>query len=280
MNNRGIVVLAQNSKLGNYVEQACILAMSLKLTNPNEKISVITNDNIYEEYRDLFDQIIPIPYSDDAIDSEWKIENRWKIYHATPYQETVVMDTDMLVLQDISSWWNFLSKYELFFTSNVYTYRGNNIDNDFYRKAFTANHLPNLYTGFHYFKKSNFTHEFYKWMELITQNWELFYGKYVTAHYPPRPSMDITAAITAKILDCEHKITNNINKFPSFTHMKPYIQDWNDCSSKWQDEIATYIDRECKIRIGNYLQTGILHYTENDFVTQRLVDRYRNILNV
>lgn len=280
MNDRGIVVLAQNSNEANYVEQACILAMSLKLTNPNDKISIITNDKVDDVYVDLFDHIIPIPYGDDAVESNWKIENRWKIYHATPYQKTIVMDTDMIILQDIGSWWGFLSKYELFFTSKVYTYRSNEVDSDFYRKAFTANQLPNLYTGFHYFEKSNFAHEFYKWMELITQNWELFYGQYVKEHYPSRPSMDITAAISAKILDCENQITNKNIKFPSFTHMKAHVQDWEECSEHWQKNVATYIDRNCNIRLGNYLQDGILHYTENDFVTQKLIDRYRNILNV
>ena len=280
MDDRGIVLLAQNSNTANYVEQACILAMSLKLTNPNDKISIITNDLVDDDYKELFDHIIPIPYSDDAAESNWKIENRWKIYHATPYQKTIVMDTDMLILQDISSWWNFLSKYELFFTSKVYTYRGNEVDSDFYRKAFTANNLPNLYTGFHYFEKSNFAHEFYKWMELITQNWELFYGQYVKEHYPSRPSMDVTAAIAAKILDCEHQIINKNIKFPSFIHMKSHIQDWTEHSEQWQKNIATYIDRNCNVRLGNYLQDGILHYTEKDFVTSKLIDRYRNILNV
>lgn len=277
---RGIIVLAQNSNDNDYVLQACLLAMSIKHTNPNTKISVITNDEVKEEYISLFDNIIPIPYGDDAANSDWKIENRWKIYHASPYDQTIVMDTDMLVLQNLNSWWNFLSKYELFFTSKVYTYRGNLVTDDFYRKAFTANNLPNLYTGFHYFEKSTFAHEFYKWMELITQNWQLFYGQYVKEFYPSHPSMDITAAITAKILDCETEVTNTQAKYPSFTHMKTKIQDWTESKMSWQNNVSTYIDRDCKIRLGNYIQDGILHYTENNFVTIKILERYRNNINV
>ena len=56
---------------------------------------------VYTNIDDNFDQIIPIPFGDAADDSEWKVENRWKIYHASPYDETIVMDTDMLVLQNI-----------------------------------------------------------------------------------------------------------------------------------------------------------------------------------
>ena len=137
--SRGIAVLAQNSDSVDYVEQACILAMSLHATNSNSKISIITNDSVPEDYISLFDKVIPIPFGDSAKDSEWKIENRWKIYHASPYEETLVLDTDMLILQDISFWWEFLSQYELYFTSKVLTYRGEAVTSDYYRKTFSAN---------------------------------------------------------------------------------------------------------------------------------------------
>lgn len=277
---RGIVVLAQNSATADYVLQASLLAMSLKITNPNEKISVITDDVVPEDYVPLFDNIISIPYGDDAKNSEWKIENRWKIFHATPYDRTLVLDTDMLVLQDISSWWNFLENYELYFTSNVYTYRGDKATDDFYRKAFTANKLPNLYSGLHYFEKTDFTLEFYTWLELVMKNWQLFYGTYVKEHYPGRPSVDVSAAIVSKILDCNERITNKVNKFPSFTHMKPMVQDWTEPKDKWQDCVGAYITRDCEIKLGNHKQSGILHYTENDFVTTELIERYRNKAHV
>ena len=64
--SKGILVLAQNSKTVDYVEQACLLAMSLKVTNPNTLISVVTNDTVPDEYVNLFDKIIPIPFDDDA----------------------------------------------------------------------------------------------------------------------------------------------------------------------------------------------------------------------
>ena len=97
--SNGIVVLAQNLPDVNYVNQAELLAMSLKDTNPKTKISIVTNNEV--EFKQLFDKIIPIPWNDDAEFSKWKIENRWKVYHASPYDETIVMDTDMLVLQNI-----------------------------------------------------------------------------------------------------------------------------------------------------------------------------------
>lgn len=265
-----------------YVEQACALAMSIKNTNPNEKISLVTNDIVPKEYVNLFDKIIPIPFEDAAANSEWKIENRWKLYHASPYDETIVMDTDMLVLQNIDTWWKFLSNYELFFTSNVLNYRGDIADTRYYRKTFLDNNLPNLFSGLHYFKKCEFAQEFYQWLEIVVKNWGEFYKTHLSStSCPTHMSIDVSCAIVAQILDCETKITNKIAKFPSFTHMKKNCQGWKNVQSSWQDQMGVYISKDGSLKIGNYLQTGVLHYTEKDFLQKSpVIERLRSLTNV
>tara|TARA_B110000858_G_scaffold73876_1_gene85855 strand:- start:1440 stop:2018 length:579 start_codon:yes stop_codon:yes gene_type:complete len=192
------------------------------------------------------------------------------------------MDTDMLVLQNIDVWWNFLSNYEMYFTSKVLNYRGETANTDYYRKTFVENNLPNLFSGFHYFKKCEFAQEFYTWLELVVNNWETFYEQHLES--PSRPkhlSIDVCAAIVAKILDCESFITNKISKFPSFTHMKQHCQGWSSVQSSWQDQMGVYISKDGSLKIGNYLQTGVLHYTEKDFVEKSpALERYRSLVNV
>tara|TARA_A100000164_G_C21882963_1_gene761204 strand:+ start:561 stop:1400 length:840 start_codon:yes stop_codon:yes gene_type:complete len=278
--DRGILVIAQNLSSVNYVQQAELLAMSLKATNPDTKISLVTNDEV--EFENLFDKIIPIPWNDDAEGSDWKIQNRWKLYHASPYNKTIVMDTDMLVLQSISEWWNFLEKYKLFFTNKVYTYRGDTANTSYYRKVFEVNKLPNLYAGFHYFEKSQEAQEFYHWLELVMQNWQAFYEVFLEGVTRPKHiSVDVCASIVSLILGNSSEITNNQVEFPSFTHMKKNCQGWADGSSNWQDRVGFYIARDCSIKIGNYSQSGILHYTEKDFLEKTpVIERYRNLLHV
>jgi len=278
--SRGIIVVAQNTETVDYVEQACLLAMSLHATTPGTKISINTNDDIPTEYVTLFDNIIPIMWNDDAAQSDWKIENRWKVFHASPYDETIVMDTDILVLQDINFLWDFYSNYDLFFTSNVYTYRKELIASDYYRKTFTANDLPNLYSGLYYFKKTDFSLEFFEYLRLVTHNWELFYGKFVTKEYPAHPSFDVSCAIVAKIMGCVEDITNPTIGYPLFVHMKSKVQNWRNAASRWQDVLGVYVSDNCSIKLGNHLQTGILHYTEKDFVTPEIMDKYRKLVNV
>ena len=279
--SNGILVLAQNSEKVNYVDQACALALSIKKSNPTTPISIITDDIIEEYAVNLFDKIIPIPWGDLANKSNWKIENRWKIYHCSPYNETIVLDTDMIVLEDISYWWNSLKKFDVYFTTNVKTYRNTKITSEFYRKTFTANNLPNFYSGLHYFKKNNFAHQFYTYLEIVMCNWKQFYNIFLPLEQPQHVSVDVCAAIVAVLLDCVDNISDPRAIVPYFTHMKAHAQDWESPTSQWQDKVSAYVSLDGTIKIGNHLQSGILHYTEKNFLENtNIIKKYRELLNV
>lgn len=279
--SNNFTMLAQNTDV-DYVQQAYLNALSIRATNDDVKICLITNDNVSDKYKQVFDDIVEMPWGDHAKDSEWKIENRWKIYHATPYDETVVMDTDMLVLQDISSWFDFLRNYDLFFTSNVYTYRNELVTNNYYRYSFVKNTLPSLYSGLHYFKKSDIPHEFYTWLEMITNNWQKFYRQHAGGRlYQKKCSIDLSAAISVKIMNIENQVTNPRVKYPSFVHMKPRIQNWtNSVVDRWQDRVGVYLGEDLQLKIGNFTQTGVFHYTEDDFVSDRIINIYEKYLGI
>lgn len=280
MSNKGILVIAQNNASTNYVEQACLLAMSLKIHDTIMPISLVTDDTVPDCYRFLFDHIIPIPWSDSAEFQEWKIANRWKLYHVTPYDETIVLDTDMIVTEQLSNYWKFLSNYDLYFVNHVLTYRHEKVTSDFYRKTFTSNNLPNLYSGFHYFKKCTFSYEFYTWLEIIMKHWEQFYQQHLITNIPPQCSVDVACAIATKILDCEDKIVSKLNHSPTFVHMKTKVQNWKTTCESWQDVVGIYVDEDCNLMIGNHSQTKLFHYTENSFVTKSLIDKFRKKLDV
>ena len=62
--------------------------------------------------------------------------------------------------------------------------------------------------------------------------------------------------------------------------MKPYIQGWENASSKWQNRVGSYLTPDLKLKIGNHMQQGIFHYTEKDFVTHDKIKKYRTWLGV
>lgn len=274
MSNKGFVIFADGDE---YVKQAYLCALSLKTSNNVYPISVITNNNVPEKYKTVFDKIIEIPWYTET-SSRFKTEHRWKIYHASPYDETIVLDSDILVLHNLDYFWNFLKNYELYFPSQVYTYRKEIVTSNYYRKAFTANNLPNIYNTLHYFKKCELCKEYYAWIELISNNWELFYGNFCKEYYPKEPSMDITCAIVSKIMDIDTKITNQRQEHPFIVHMKPKVQKWKKEVNCWQDKVGVYLRDDLVLKIGNHLQNTIFHYTENNFVTESIIEKFESCL--
>ena len=121
-----------------------------------------------------------------------------------------------------------LEKYDLFFTSNVKTYRDEVVTSRFYRKTFDANELPNLYSALHYFRKGDTAKQFYILLEIIIANWELFYSKYARERYQKWCSIDLCAAIASKILGNEKEITNTNKKTQTYINTKTYIQTQNN----------------------------------------------------
>ena len=63
--------------------------------------------------------------------------------------------------------------------------------------------------------------------------------------------------------------------------MKTHCQNWtNPISERWQDIVGVYLDNNLNLKIGNYKQSGIFHYAEKDFVTDKIVSIYENYLGI
>jgi len=60
--------------------------------------------------------------------------------------------------------------------------------------------------------------------------------------------------------------------------MKSQIQDWDKPKKNWQDCVDVYMNNSGQIKLGNFQQTGILHYTENDFVKPYMLNTYMEIV--
>jgi len=272
--NRGFLVYASGET---YVKQAYLCALSLKASGNQYPISIVSNDNISDTYKKVFDKVIDIPWYKKT-NSRFQVENRWKLYHVSPYEETIVLDTDILVQQDLEHFWSLMENYDLYYPTRVFTYRQELVTSNFYRKAFVANNLPNVYNTLHFFKKCDKSKQYFTWVELISNNWELFYGNFCKNFYPKMPSMDVTCAIAAKILDIDTEITNAKHDMPLIVHMKPAIQGWKNSVSEWQSRVGVYVSNDLKLKIGNHLQDSIFHYTENNFVTDDIIRKYEKCL--
>lgn len=262
---RGFIIFADGPE---YIKQAYLCAMSIRASKNKYPVSIITCDLVPDEYAKVFEHIIPIPdYQKE--DSRFQTEHRWKVYDVSPYDETVVLDADVLVLEDLEYFWALMKGKDIYYTTNVNTYRQEIVTNDFYRKVFTANGLPNVYNTLHFFRKCDKSKEFFTTLKFVSNNWKTVYQQFCKSHMPTTPSMDVTAAIAALITETD--VTNNI---VIVTHMKPLIQNWRYNVEKWNNYVGVYLTDDLTLKIGNHRQRGVFHYTESNFVTDEVIRRY------
>lgn len=280
--SKGFFLVAQNSKSVDYVEQAYALALSIKATQKEvTSVSIMTNDSVPKKYLKVFDQVVPIPWSDLAYNPDWKIENRWKIYYATPYEETIVLDTDMLLLDDISYWWEYCGRSNLKFCNRVKNYKQEIFYKDpYHRLAFNNNGLTNPYFALHYFKKStDDALAFYKTLEFVSRNWEECYKLFAPNSYQNWLSMDLATAIAIEITGLYESVIDNVSPL-EFIHMKVPLQSWVSPHISWQDAVPYVLTPKGELVIGNIKQPQLVHYVEKNFLNKKIISRLQEMANV
>ena len=270
--DKGFLTIAQNGQY-DYVRMAYVLAMSLKLSQTKyNKMSVIVNkeEQIPSKYLKFFDKVITV----DKPDETWKIQNKWQYYQLSPYDETIVLDTDMLFFNDISMWWKCLERSDIEFVVETKNYRGDTTTSDFYRKTFINNKLSNLHTALFYFKKTNEIEEYFKLVKIIFENWEEFYKKFFKD--PPKfLSGDVSYALAAKIM-----FNRNWNSCMTFTHMRSRLQD-DDIVSNWNKELPSFFTNyhgNIELKVSNFNQIYPFHYIKKDFLSEEVIELYEDTI--
>lgn len=279
--SKGFLIFAQNTNEVDYVREAYTLALSIKFSQAEiNNVSIVTNDVVPELYKSVFDKVIPIPWYEGSAEdgSRFKAEHRWKLYHATPYDETIVLDSDMLMLEDIGIWWEYCKNYDIKYCSKVLNHKLESVVDTKYRRAFLSNNLSNPYAALHYFKKSPTAHEFYKILEFVCNNWEGIYGKYAPVSYQEWLSMDLSVAIAIELFgNFQSPIVDNCCPF-EFIHMKPEIQGWDRTSDKWQDSVPYVLNSKGQLIVGNIRQSKLFHYVEKDFLTDTIIEKFERLV--
>lgn len=268
--NFGYLIFVSTTEKADYLKLAYALALSIKNTQKQgyDKVAlVIDNKTDVEKLKSawVFDHII-----------EWDQRKGWDGRNwmdvLTPWENTVCLDADMIFLRDYSHWIDyFLENCDLYIANKSFTYRGEIVTDDFYRKSFTANKLPNLYSFYTFFKKDKaMVKEFFSLTRHIIENSKVFSNTFLSLRKPPVVGTDESFALSAKILGIENEIAYDLD-FPKVVHLKPMIQNWPWPADKVTDHAGFYLDKNGKLKIGNYQQNDIVHYVEKDILTDELL---------
>lgn len=301
---RGYITVAQQSGEIDYLRMAYGLALSLKATQskvPHLSVLVTPGTEIPTEYAAVFDEVIEIPWGDMAEHESWKIHNKWKVYHMSPYEESVLLDADMIFPTDVSDWWDTLYQHDVWATSQPVTYRGEPVQIGAYRQEFLVNQLPMFYTAFLFFKHSPVADEFFEVVANVYRGWydmqhhyqlrrtdddlliNMDYHRSPLRHswthflqdYPEKVSGDLAFSIAAKISGVEEKFTHP-GMFPTFTHMKPGDQGIKPIHTSWTTMLPFTLRDDLMLTVGNYRQRYPFHYVEKEWLTSDIITKLEN----
>jgi hypothetical protein len=257
-----------------YLKLAYALALSIKNTQKPgyDQVALVINDKTAVDSLAspwVFDRVI-----------EWPEQKFWDgrswMDQVTPWEHTVCLDADMLFLRDYSHWIDyFVKNTDLYVANRAWTFRGEVITSDAYRKAFIKNDLPNLYSMWTFFKKDS-GKEFFELARQIFINPQEFKNLYLSNHVPKVIGTDEAFALAAKLLDIDSEMAYPLD-FPRVVHLKPQVQNWPWDADRVTDQAGFYLKADGSLKIGNYQQTDIVHYVEKDIVTDELVSMLEEI---
>lgn len=169
-----------------------------------------------------------------------------------------------------------MQEHELLCTSHVRDYEGNVADDSMFRKLHIENNLPNLYSGFTYFRHSKTAWEFYETVRKIMKDWPYYRDDLLKNCRHDKPNTDEVYAIAAVLIG-EERCFNPAMEIPTFTHMKGPINGWPH-DVKWTDKIYSQVDDDANLTVGFNRQLYPFHYVEKDFATEELITKYERIL--
>jgi hypothetical protein len=272
----GYLIIVSVSEEFDYPKMAYALALSIKNTQKEgyDSVALVIND------KSKLDKLKSLWVFDHIIETElpphW--DGRSFMDQLTPFEATVCLDADMLFFEDHSHWVEyFLENSDLYIANRAYTYRGEMITDDYYRRTFTANELPNLYSFYSFFKKDSKTvSEFFTLVRYITTYPTEFSNLFLSKFKPSVLGTDEVLALAAKILGIENDISYELD-FPKIVHAKPMVQNWPWPADRLTDHAGFNFNKSGKLKLGNYQQNNIVHYVEKDKITDEVISILEDI---
>ena len=220
--SKGFLWFAQNNDKTDYVELSIRLAESIKRWNRDHKVCVITDEKSKFEHKSV--DIVKVLKDDDSEGHDIKWANEHKAFNVTPFTHTIKLESDMLWTINTDWWWYYLWQHDLVFGVNCRNYKDQVVSSTPYRETFRKNHLPDIYNGLMYFRKSNKAKRFFDTAGYITQNWKYVKENMLLNCHDKYPSTDVVFALAYRIMD--PRLMGMIDyEWFKFIHHKPAVNN-------------------------------------------------------
>lgn len=144
---KGILIIAQGKQ--RYIDMAFTIAMSIKLTNPDLQLALVT-DSSDDGLKKYYHYIIPI---DPAYGIGFS--QKMRMYQYSPFQKTMFIDVDCMIIKDINFLWEMFNGHEMSVMGKKKKsgpYIGTTIEA--LKNFYDFDYLPSFNGGVYYFEKS------------------------------------------------------------------------------------------------------------------------------
>ena len=186
--NKGVLLFANNNSQVDYIKQACYLAKKVK-KHLKVPVSLVTSDRkrVTDFYPyEVFDKIIEKRsknkfskrYNDGALSHkklEFNNDLRPLAYELTPYETTLILDTDYIICNDL-----FKDVFDT--TKDILLYK-DSTDITLHRNFTEFKRISDTSIDFYWatcvvFKKTKFTKMFFELIEHIRKEWNHYANLY------------------------------------------------------------------------------------------------------
>lgn len=258
------------------------MAMSLKNSSPDSEICLIVDkgkqDLIPKKYFDAFDYITELPFGNTGYKDGFHGSNFWQVFYASPFDETIYVDSDTLFLNvDVDLLWDQFKHNDIAFTRSAKSYRNVIAKKD--RLFDIENHynLPKNYANLMYFKQdSELSGSWFKMADPSFQNWRSLYQSMFNEKRPVSFDKTIITNIITKLLDIDNEITVDIENFYDLNLYGQYLWHY-DIPAEWTQMLNYwYTDQQELIIENSLIKSGIVHYRDSEFMTKEVYDVIRN----
>jgi len=259
--SKGFLIYAPYSNQKNIVDSAILSALSIKTSQDKyNKVALLTDDKT-KFTSQYFDEIIEFPFNTAKLE----IDNTWQAIHATPFEETIFCDNNMLFFRDLQYEFEYMSYFNLLFPQDTISF--NFEHNTYLAKYIEEGELPNISCDIFYFKKTGKSiYEFFNMLETVSKNWRETYYKTMDSLRPEKQDTHTNMSVAMR-LSC-YDLLRNI-----YTDKLNYTKS----EQGWTEQYNHFLDNKCNLMIENYLMQFPLKINDKNFITDKVLNTYKTI---
>lgn len=275
--SKGFVTLGIDTS-SDQIRYSYALALSIKQCNPESEVCLIVDkdksDLVPSKYFDAFDYITELPYGNSGYNDGFHASNIWQLQHATPFDETIYVDSDTIFKNvDIELLWDSYKNYGIAVSSFARSYRNIPLNKTYMFETEIAYNLPKLYNSIIYFDRGAVESiEWFKMADPVFQNWRDVYNKLFTEKKPSTFSKNVLCNVVTHLLDMENEIKCVLPNLYDMHNKSQY--HWStDVPENWTDMLNSWFTQKQQLIIENSsISGGIIHYRDRKFLTNEVLN--------